>query len=189
MPIFYASLITWVYVMLVLLVPYLYLLLWETRIDKIENYLLKQKKHRALYFYYLLANGMDQELQSVLSELEAKTKNRQKLALIHAAYGIFKKDSALVKSTLGHISSETYRNYYSAYVQISEGNLADAHITIESLPKPWMKMVMLSAMELNAGNRSKAAEYAKQALHTSRGLQRYVNHRAYERELSEALAL
>ncbi|OAB38779.1 hypothetical protein PMSD_07160 [Paenibacillus macquariensis subsp. defensor] len=126
-------------------------------------------------------------MESLIDSLLAKYKDPNKQALYKAIYGIYRKDMSTVKNELIHIKSKDFRYYYESYVHIEEGNLELARTTAAKVSKPCMISSLRSEIELRSGNRQEAIQLASQALQSSRGLQRYIVYKNYERELPEAL--
>lgn len=170
-----------------MMLPYLFMLFQETNIVRLEKFLSGQRKNPALYLYYAIANKQDEEVGTLIDGLLLKYKHPQRQALYKAIYGAYRKSVSTMKNELIHIQSKQFRCYYETYVHIEEGNMELARATAATVSKPWMKNSVLSEIELRSGNRQEAIQLARQALQSSRGLQRYIVYKNYECELPEAL--
>jgi hypothetical protein len=160
----------------------------ETNIKRLEKFLVKQRKKPALYLFYATANKQDEVVEKLIDQLLVKYKQPNRQALYRAVYGVYLKNPTVVKRELAQIQPIQYRYYYEAYVQIEEGDLEAARINAAKVSKLWMRAALLSELELKSGNRSEAISLARQALQSCRGVQRYLLHKNYERELPEALS-
>ncbi len=170
------------------MLPYVYMLLQETNIERLEKFLIRQqKKNPSFYLLYVMANRQDEEVDNLINRLLVKYKHPQKQALYKVVCGMYRKNVRTVKNELVHIQSAQFRYYYETYVHIEEGNLGVARATAAKVTKPWMKCSLLSEIEMRAGNRHEATILARQALQSCRGVQRYIVYKNYERELPEAL--
>ncbi|WP_068534437.1 hypothetical protein [Paenibacillus glacialis] len=170
-----------------IMLPYIHMVLQETNLVRLEKFLIRQRKNPALYLFYAIANKQDEEVRILIDRLLVKYKHPQKQALYKAIYGTYRKNITTVKNEVSLIQSVQFRYYYETYVYIEEGNLELARATTAKVSKPWMKNSLLSEIELQTGNRPEAIELARQALQSSRGLQRYIVYKNYERELPEAV--
>lgn len=159
----------------------------ETRIERLEKFLLRQRKKPEMYIIYAMANNREEEAADMMSRLLVKYTQPHRQAQYKAAYCIYRKDAAAVKKELVHLKSSDQRHYYEAFVHTEEGNLELARDTAAKLSTPWMKSSMLSEIEKKAGNQHEAIAHGKQALHSSKGLQRYILYKTFERELPGAL--
>lgn len=86
-----------------------------------------------------------------------------------------------------HIRYADYRAYYEAVLLLEEGKGAQAREHLESIRKQWMRSALLTEIELQAGNSETAITHAREAVSASRGVQRYVLHKEYERTLPQAV--
>lgn len=179
--------IVFVVSLLVFLPTFYYPLLLETRINRLESFFLKQKNKPSIYIYYVLANRLDEEANAIMNQLLLKHKRAGTLAIYKAAYGIYRKDMNAVREAIPDIQLAEYRNYYKTIVQMEDGEREQALATLESIKKPWMRFALLAELERKAGRIEKAVVYAKKAFSASRGVQRYVLYKEYEREFPQAI--
>ncbi|GKU78099.1 hypothetical protein [Paenibacillus sp. L3-i20] len=159
----------------------------ETRIDRLEKYVIKLRKKPEINLIYAIAHKQDEEVTRAFNQLLAKHYNPQKQAVYKAIYGGYQKNITQYKAEIATIHSPKYRGYYETFVHIEEGNLALARKTAVNVPSVSMQHVLYAEIELQSGNRLEAIAQAKKALHSSKGLQLYQIYKEYERELPEAL--
>ncbi|GIP45045.1 hypothetical protein J45TS6_35040 [Paenibacillus sp. J45TS6] len=186
----YSELLTFGIVAVVLLsflLLYYYPLLLEKRIDRLESFLLKQKKTPAIYINYVLANRLEDEARLVIEQLMSKYKQPETQAPFKAAFGVYQKDMAIVREAVPYIRQSDYRAYYETILHIQNGERDQAQIRLESIKKQWMKLALLVEMESSAGNHEAAIQYARKAINSSRGVHCYVLYKEYERELPQAV--
>ncbi|WP_206669815.1 hypothetical protein [Paenibacillus luteus] len=169
-------------------VPYCYMLFRETNMDRLEKFLIRQRRKPALYLFYVSANRQDEEFERVIDQLLRKYKQPARQALYKVVHGVYHKNISTLKNEIPHIRPIQYRQYYEAYVQIEEGKLEQARASAAQMAKPWMRYALLCEIELKSGNRSEAIALARETLRHCKGLQRYLVHKGYELELPEAVA-
>lgn len=169
-------------ILLVVLYPMLHTILFETNISKIERFLLKNKKNPNLYMIYALANELDEEVRGLTEKLLQKYKNRSRQAMYTVGKALYFKDIEEAKLHINQISQLSYRLYYQSIILIEEGDFDGAVKMIEEVSTKWMKDALLAELEKKRNNLPNAKKYANQAKLHSKGLQRYLLHKTYERE-------
>ncbi|ANE45927.1 hypothetical protein SY83_06070 [Paenibacillus swuensis] len=172
---------------LILIFPDLYMMFLETRIDRLERYLLGQRAKPTVNLIYAMANKQDEEVEELYNLMLAKYKNKQRQALLICSYAAYKDQVSTVKDSVREIQSAAYRIYYETAILLEERRPDEARALAEQLTKPWMKHSILAEIELKAGNRNEAMRHAGEAMRTAKGAQRYVLYKHYERELPEGL--
>ncbi|MEK5494997.1 hypothetical protein MKZ24_30285 [Paenibacillus sp. FSL R7-0297] len=159
----------------------------EKRVDRIESFLRSQKNKPAVYIYYVLANRLEDESRTIMEQLMSKYKRVTVQATYKAAYGLYRKDMAAVQEAVPYIRYSDYRAYYETVLLLQDGKSVQAREHLESIRKQWMRSALLAEIELKAGNSETAIKYAREAVDASRGVQRYVLHKEYERTLPQAV--
>ncbi|WNS40808.1 hypothetical protein [Paenibacillus sp. MMS20-IR301] len=159
----------------------------DKRVDRVESFLRSQKNNPALYIQYILANRLEDESKTVMEQLMSKYKRATVQATFKAAYGLYCKDMAAVQEAVPYIRNSDYRTYYETALLLEDGKSAQAREHLESIRKQWMRLALLAEIELKAGNSETAIKLAKEAVDASRGVQRYVLHKEYERTLPQAV--
>ncbi|MFC6652692.1 hypothetical protein [Paenibacillus rhizoplanae] len=170
-----------------LIAQFYYPAILEKRVDRVESFLRSQKNNPALYIQYVLANRLDDESRTVMEKLMSKHKQAAVQATFKAAYGLYRNDMAAVREAVPHIRHADYRRYYEMVLLLEEGESVQAREHLESIKKQWMRSALLAEIELKAGNSETAITHAREAVSASRGVQRYVLHKEYERTLPQAL--
>lgn len=166
---------------------FIYPLLLEKRIDRLESFLRKKEKNPAIYVHFVLANKLEDEARWVEEQLLKKYKQAETQAPFKAAFGVYHKDMATVREAVPYIRNSDYRAYYETILQIDDGKHDQARKTLESIRKPWMRLALLAEMEIRAGRHEAAIQNAKEALVSTRGVHRYVLYKEYERVLPQAV--
>ncbi|MEK8127684.1 hypothetical protein WMW72_07105 [Paenibacillus filicis] len=108
------------------IVQLMYLLLWENRIHRLEQFLTKQQRNPNLYLYYLMANNRTAEAEALLEKLLAKHKNQARRSLYTAMYATHQKNTDAIRNVLADLPAGQLRSYYEAIVRIEEGHLEEA---------------------------------------------------------------
>ncbi|WP_145326070.1 hypothetical protein [Paenibacillus xylanexedens] len=164
-----------------------YPLVFDKRIDRLESFLSKQQNTPGTYIIYVLANRLDNEVELVMEQIMQKYKRRTTQAQFKAAYGLYRKDMFAIRQAVPHIGLSDYRTYYETILLLEDGKSEDARERLQSIKKKWMRSTLLAGIELKAENRDTAIQHAHEALNSSRGVNRYVLYKEYERVLPEVV--
>ncbi|MBT2285683.1 hypothetical protein J7E78_19250 [Paenibacillus polymyxa] len=164
-----------------------YPLVFDKRIDRLESFLSKQQNTPGTYIIYVLANRLDDEVELVMEQIMQKYKRRTTQAQFKAAYGLYRKDMFAIRQAVPHIGLSDYRTYYETILLLEDGKSEDARERLQSIKKQWMRSTLLAGLELKAENRDTAIQHAHEALNSSRGVNRYVLYKEYERVLPEVV--
>ncbi|WP_090713553.1 hypothetical protein [Paenibacillus typhae] len=169
------------------MILFVYPLVLEKRVERVEDFLLSQKHKPGIYIHYVLANRLDDEAKTTMDKLMRKYKHSKALATYKAAYGLYCKDMAAIGEAVSHIRYPDYRKYYETVLLLEEGKSAQAQEHLQSIKKRWMRSALLAEMERRAGDIEAAVKHASEAVDASRGAQRYLLQREYERTLPQAV--
>ncbi|WP_318627484.1 hypothetical protein [Paenibacillus polymyxa] len=180
-----AFIIIFILMFLILYVPILFTVLWDSNLKRIEKFLMSRKSKPEYHLFYALAHETDGEVEDSIRLLLQKYKGIHKQALYKTVFAFYKKEILTVKEEIELIKPPAYKNYYRAIVCIEEGNNTEALKIIHEIPTPWMKNALLSELELKSNHYADAIELAQQALHQSKGLQKYVLFKTYQRKFPE----
>ncbi|MEK3713467.1 hypothetical protein [Paenibacillus sp. FSL R7-0333] len=173
--------------LIVFTIQFYYPAVLEKRVDRVESFLRSPKSNPALYIQYVLANRLEDKAGTVMEQLMSKHKRVAVQATFKAGYGLYRKDMAAVQEAVPYIRHADYRAYYEVVLLLEEGKSAQAREHLESIRKQWMRSALLAEIERKADNRVLAIKYAREAVEASRGVQRYVLHKEYERTLPQAV--
>lgn len=164
-----------------------YPLVFEKRIDRLESFLSKQQNTPGTYIIYVFANRLDDEAELVMEQIMQKYKRRTTQAQFKAAYGLYRKDMFAIRQAVPHIGLSDYRTYYETVLLLEDGQRDQARERLQFIKKQWMRSTLLAGIELKAENRDIAIHHALEALNSSRGVNRYVLYKEYERVLPEVV--
>ncbi|GAE93269.1 hypothetical protein JCM21714_2336 [Gracilibacillus boraciitolerans JCM 21714] len=167
---------------IILAPPILYTTLLQTDEDKLERFLLKNKKNPHFYIIYALANELDEEVNDITEALLHKYKQASRQATYSVVRALYFKNLQEAKVHVNQIKPLKYKLYYQSIILIEEDDLDGAEILIEQMKTNWMRYALLAEIEQKRNHLSNARNYAHQARSKSRGLQRYILHKTYERE-------
>ncbi|MBP2113183.1 hypothetical protein [Paenibacillus silagei] len=173
--------------LIVFTIQFYYPAVLEKRVDRVESFLRSQTNNPALYIQYVLANRLEDEAGTVMEQLMSKHKRVAVQATYKAAYGWYRKDMAAIQEAVPYIRYPDYRAYYEAALLLEEGKSIQAREHLKSIRKPWMRSAVLAGIERKAGNSELAVRYAREAVEASRGVQRYVLYKEYERTLPQTV--
>ncbi|WP_017754134.1 hypothetical protein [Calidifontibacillus oryziterrae] len=179
--------VTFLIVLAGLLYPTYRTLLSETKVEKVEKFLLKKRKMPTYAFIYALANNDEEEALAALNKLLKINKQTHKQALFKTMYHLYKKDLAAVKEEIEYIKPELYKNYYKTALLVEEGEFSEARQLASQITKRWMQHALFAEIEKEEDNCAEAARFAKLALAEAKGLNRYSLYKAYERDFPEVI--
>ena len=156
--------------------------MWETRVEKLENFLLKNKNKPDFYIIYALANELDEEVKANTELLLKRASSSHRKALYKVVEALYFKNIDVAKYEVEKIKPGDYRFYYEAKILLEEGNIESANKVIDQISKPWMKHALLAEQERRLNHPDQAKRYAQLAKQQTKGLQRYLLHKTYQRE-------
>ncbi|MEK4733203.1 hypothetical protein [Paenibacillus sp. FSL L8-0641] len=180
-----AFIIIFILMFLILYVPILFTVLWDSNLKRIEKFLMSRKSKPEYHLFYALAHEIDEEVEDSIRLLLQKYKGIHKQALYKTVFAFYKKEILTVKEEIELIKPLAYKNYYRAIVCMEEENNMKAHKIIHDIPTSWMKSALLSELELKSNHHTEALKLAQQAVHQSKGLQKYVLFKTYQRKFPE----
>ncbi len=169
-------------ILVILLAPMLYTTLWQTDVDKLERFLLKNKKDPNFYIIYALANKLDDKVEDLTETLLHKYKQGSRHASYRVVRALYFENLQEAKEHVTHINHSEYSLYYQSSILMEEGDLDKAEALAEQIKTRWKKYALLAELERKRDNIESAKNHALQARTSSRGLQRYVLHKTYERD-------
>ncbi|MNH98035.1 hypothetical protein D3C73_507480 [compost metagenome] len=167
-----------------LALPTLYTLLWDTNVERMERFLIRNKKKPTYGLIYASANELDEDVRHCIHSLLHKHPQPHKQALYKTIYALYKKDILTAKKDVEFIKPLVYQQYYTAAVWIEEGRLEETRQLIETISTPWMKSAILSEIEIKSDHPDQARQWAKQAFEQAKGLQRYTLYKSYQRKFT-----
>jgi len=173
--------------LIMFMLRFYYPLSLEKRIDRVETFLRRQKNTPGVYISYVLANRLDDEAELVMEQIMQKYKWKSTQASFKAAYGVHLKNMFAVQQAVKQMGISDYRTYYETILLLEDGNSDGARERLQSIKKKWMRSTLLAGIELKAENRDTAIQHAHEALNSSRGVNRYVLYKEYERVLPEVV--
>ncbi|PYZ92280.1 hypothetical protein CR194_15700 [Salipaludibacillus keqinensis] len=162
--------------------PLLYTVFLEKNIDRIEKFLLKNKHDPNFYIIYALANEMDEEVKDTTEKLLKKRHSTSRKAIYKVVEALYFNKLDVAKSHFSEIKSQPYRLYYQAMILLEEVDINGANEIIEQVSPKWMKQALLAERKKKLNNIPQAKNYAEKAKQHTKGLQRYLLHKTYERE-------
>ncbi|AIQ47766.1 hypothetical protein R70723_19105 [Paenibacillus sp. FSL R7-0273] len=178
---------TFMAILIAFTIQFYYPAVLDKRVDRVESFLRSQKNNPGLYIQYVLANKLEDEAKIVMEQIMGKYKRTTAQAPFKAAYGLYRKDMAIVQEAVKDIRYPDYRAYYEAAIMVEDGKSTEARKHLESIKKRWMRSALLSEIERRAGDIEAAVKHAREAVDASGGAQRYILHKEYERTLPQAV--
>lgn len=157
----------------------------EKRMDRVENFLRRNHYKPYIYFYYVTANRLDEEVEITMEKLRNNSTNKSMQAVYQAAYGVYRKDMFIVRQAVPNMRRSDYRTYYETCLLIEEGMGEQAREHLKSIRRRWMQSALLAEIERKLGHREMAIQHAEEAVSATNGAQRYMLVKEYERCYAE----
>lgn len=158
-------------------------LLWGSGdIEKIEKFLLKNKRNPFYQLSYGVANGSAKEVDEAVNKTNKSLThfyNRKQYQLIQAYF--YERPEEMEK-LLRKMRKTTFTLYYEAARAIIMGDLKKARILIEQNPKPWMREALTAEVLVKENRMNEAVTHAQAAVAMTRGVQRYILLKNWQRE-------
>lgn len=181
---FISFIIVFFIILAVMMLPLLKVTLFETNMEKVEKFLLNNKNNANFYIIYALANNLDDDVKELTNILVQKSKNKSRQALYKVIEALYFEDYATVKTIVEDIEAPMYRNYYQAIIAMEEGDFNRTDELIAKISNKWMHFALLAERERKQNNLEKGKDYAQKAKEATKGLQRYLLHKTFEKEFN-----
>ncbi|MFS0821403.1 hypothetical protein [Bacillus sp. 1P02SD] len=162
---------------------FIYPIYGEKNVRKIESYLEKRRKNPAFKLYYGMGNRIDQDVKEATEVLLQKYKHPAKQALFKTLHALYEDDILRVKKDIEDIHPPQYKAYYQAIVAVEEGKLEQAAELGEQVKSKWMKHALAAGIAKKAGNHAEYVSEIQKAFEKTRGMQRYVLYKQFQRDL------
>lgn len=159
----------------------IYPMAWETRMDRVEAFLRKNHHTPYIYIYYVTANRLDDEVEIIMEKLRNQTTKKSRQAIYQAAHGVYCKDITAVRQAVLKMRRSDYRTYYETFLLVEEEKSEQAREHLKSIRRQWMRSALLAEIERQLNRRDQAIQHAKEALNASKGVERYMLTKEYER--------
>lgn len=158
-----------------------YPILWTKNTEKTERFMKKNLKDPMIHLYYGLANGLDDEVEVAMGKILRKYKDKTKQALFKTIDALYKKNLETAEANVEYIRPLPYQHYYRVAIAIENNELTMASELIEKVEIEWMKDALQCELKQKQGKRMEAVEFAQRALEKTRGLQKYLLVKEYEK--------
>lgn len=156
--------------------------LGKGNVKSTERFLLKSKKNPIYQLYYGLANGLEEEVDEAIQKINKRpypSTVKKQHQLIHATFhGQIEDMEKLLKG----MKRSTFTLYYQTIHSMLVNNLDEARQLIDQNPKLWMREALTAELLMKENRKEEAFNHAHVALLKTRGIQRYVLIRTWERE-------
>lgn len=157
-------------------------ILWTKSTEKTERYIKRNLKDPMIRLYYGLANELDDQIEIAMEKILRKYKDKTKQALFKTIDALYKKDLETAEAHVANIRPLPYQQYYRVVIALEYDDLATATELLEKVEIAWMKDALQCELERKQGNRNEAVLFAERALEKTRGLQKYLLVKEYQKE-------
>ncbi|MEH7235279.1 hypothetical protein [Bacillus sp. JJ1562] len=162
---------------------FVYPIYWEKNVKKIESYLEKRRKNPLFKLYYGMGNRIDQDVKEATEALLQKYKQPARQAIFKTLFALYEDDIGRAKKDIEEIQPPQYRYYYQAIIAIEEGQVNEATELSGQINSEWMKHALAAGIAKKEGNQAEYVAEIQKAFEKTRGMQRYVIYKQYERDL------
>lgn len=160
--------------------PNLYYMYFAKDPHKIEAFLLSRKKDPVSRFYIGLANEQNEMIIKAMPKL-LKYKKAPQQAIFLTILALSQKKLDIAKSYIQYIKQPCLRAYYEAVLCLENHHMEDAYRLILNIKKEWMREALIAEMEKRKGNIPQAKEHIQNALHLTKGIQKLLLYKEYNR--------
>ncbi|WLR52069.1 hypothetical protein LC040_03910 [Bacillus tianshenii] len=165
--------------------PFYHSVFLQKNPEKVEKFLVQNKKQPIYQFYYGLANERDEDVEEAYKKIVKKYKRKDKRAIYDIIYALYHHDPQAARQSINNIQVSLYKDYYKASIFIEERRFPLAEQILDEIPQDWMREALKAEIEMKTKRRKRAVPFAERALEHSRGLQKYMLYKNYLRELPE----
>lgn len=152
---------------------------------KLESYLVKRRKNPLFKLYFGMGNRIDGDVKEATEALLQKYKQPARQAMFKTLYAMYEDDILRAKKDIEDIGPPQYKSYYQAIVAMEEGKLEEAVELREKVKTEWMKHALAAGIAKKAGNHEEYIAEIQKAYEKTRGMQRYVLYKQFEKDLKE----
>lgn len=180
--------------LLIILIAVIFLLFPTWRIfwgisdaKKIEQILLKNKRNPFYRFYYGLANGNETDVDESVKKINLGFHPRSVKKQYQLIAACFHEQPDEMEKLLKSMKNSVFTLYYQASQSILTNDFEGARRFIDQNPKLWMREALTAELLAKENQKEEAIAHARLALSKTKGLQRFLLLRNWEREWNISL--
>lgn len=168
--------------LLLLLVPQMYTVYKSKDLDKIEQYLEKNKRKPIFAYPLALKTGNQEQIIQSIEEILKRHKQPYMQEVYKTILALFEGNVSKLEHQAKQISKEPLRTYYIAYAEALKGNFNEATTLKEQLPKEWMQHAIEAIIAKEQGNVELFEQEANKCIELATGVQKYGLYYSFELE-------
>lgn len=159
--------------LLLLVAPQMYIVYKSKDLNKIENYLEKNRRKPIFAYPLALKTGDQEQIVRSIEEILKRYKQPYMQEVYKTILTLFEGDVSKMEHQAKQISKEPLRTYYIAYAAALKGNYDEANTLKEQLPKEWMNHAIAAVIAKEQGNMELFDIEANKCIELATGVQRY----------------
>lgn len=159
--------------LLLLLAPQMYTVYASKDLEKIEQYLEKNKQKPVFAYPLALKTGNQEQIICSIEEILKRHKQPYMQEVYKTILALFEGNVSKLEHQAKQISKEPLRTYYIAYAEALKGNFDEATTLKELLPKEWMQHAIKAIIAKEQGNIESFEKEANKCIELAKGVQKY----------------
>ena len=159
--------------LLLLVAPQMYTVYKSKDLNKIEQYLEKNKRKPIFAYPLALKTGDQEQIVRSIEEILKRHKQPYMQEVYKTMLALFENNVSKFEQLAKQISKEPLRTYYIAYAEALKGNFDEATTLKNQLPKEWMQHAIAAVIAKQQGNLDLFEKEADKSIDLATGVQKY----------------
>ena len=159
--------------LLLLVAPQMYTVYKSKDLNKIEQYLEKNKRKPIFAYPLALKTGDQEQIVRSIEEILKRHKQPYMQEVYKTMLALFENNVSKFEQLAKQISKEPLRTYYIAYAEALKGNFDEATTLKNQLPKEWMQHAIAAVIAKEQGNINLFEKEVNKCIDLATGVQKY----------------
>lgn len=159
--------------LLLLVAPQMYTVYKSKNLNKIEQYLEKNKRKPIFAYPLALKTGDQEQIVRSIEEILKRHKQPYMQEVYKTMLALFENNVSKFEQLAKQISKEPLRTYYIAYAEALKGNFDEANTLKNQLPKEWMQHAIAAVIAKQQGNIDLFEKEVNICIDLATGVQKY----------------
>ncbi|WP_342560222.1 hypothetical protein NSQ95_02815 [Psychrobacillus sp. FSL W7-1457] len=159
--------------LLLLVAPQMYTVYKSKNLNKIEQYLEKNKRKPIFAYPLALKTGDQEQIVRSIEEILKRHKQPYMQEVYKTMLALFENNVSKFEQLAKQISKEPLRTYYIAYAEALKGNFDEANTLKNQLPKEWMQHAIAAVIAKQQDNIDLFEKEVNICIDLAKGVQKY----------------
>ncbi|MEK4523299.1 hypothetical protein MKX96_16845 [Psychrobacillus sp. FSL W7-1493] len=159
--------------LLLLVAPQMYTVYKSKNLNKIEQYLEKNKRKPIFAYPLALKTGDQEQIVRSIEEILKRHKQPYMQEVYKTMLALFENNVSKFEQLAKQISKEPLRTYYIAYAEALKGNFDEANTLKNQLPKEWMQHAIAAVIAKQQDNIDLFEKEVNICIDLATGVQKY----------------